>query len=242
MPGGLQPPRLRVAPAPPPARSLAPCDHPDCDAVQSAEFWPYCSQTCAVKSAWAAVAVVEQTVGELDAPLQELRRLDVILDSCPFEEAGEKLQQIIRDVRAVIGGSQRELAKSAVEFTHGATAFTDALGPLIVGCDDDLRQAHPAWMKHPETWAAARDPRWQRGAMGGDFVQHWLSYHLFELADGVILVVYRSTWLRETDGLYKRVADLLAGGYEVLFRDRSPDENMMFGQAELTIYALPGPE
>ena len=233
--------RLTVAPAPPPARRLALCDHPDCDVVQSSEFWPYCSQTCAVRSAWAAVATLEQTVGALDAPLQELRRLDVILDGCPFEEVSGKLQQIVRDVRGVIGGSQRELAKSAVEFIHGATAFTDALGPLIVGCDDRLRQAHPAWMKHPETWAAARDPMWQRGAMGGDFIQHWLSYHLFDLDDGVILVVYRSTWLRETDSLYKRVADLLAGGHEVLFRDRSPDTDMMFGHAELTVYALTGP-
>jgi len=38
-------------------------------------------------------------------------------------------------------------------------------------------------MKLPETWAAARDPKWQRGAMGGDFIQHWLSYNKFDMAE-----------------------------------------------------------
>ena len=155
-------------------------------------------------------------------------------------DAGSRSGRITA-VLTIIGDSQRELAKSAVDFTHGATAFTDALGPLIVGADDVVRQANPEWMKLPETWAAARDPKWQRGAMGGDFIQHWLSYNTFDVAEGVILVVYRSTWLRDTDPMYSPVAELLAAGHEVLFRETNQDEDMIFGHGELTMYALTQP-
>ena len=220
--------------------TLSQCESPACQLPQSIEFWPYCSQSCAVTMAWEAVSAIEQAVEQLDAPFQELRRLDTILDGCPFAEDRDKLQHTVKAVRALIGNSQRTLAKCAVDFIHGATAFTDALGPLITNCDDDLRQAYPEWTKHPETWSVARDPRWQRGAMGGDFVQHWLSYHLFDTADDVNLVVYRSIWLRDTDTMYKPVADILAGGYEILLREVRPDTDMMFGQGELTVYALRG--
>ena len=219
-------------------RVLAQCDRPGCGTPQVPEFWPYCSQSCGVKSFWAGVEAIEDCVDQLDMPLRAFHHLDVILDDCPFEEAGGKLQHVIRNVRAAISAAQRELAKSAVDFTHGTTAFTDALGPLISGCDDDVRQANPAWMKLPETWSVSRDTRWQRGAMAGDFIQHWLSYHLFGTTVGVILVVYRSTWLRDTDKMYKPVAEILADGCELLSRETRPDTDMMFGQGELTIYAL----
>lgn len=229
-----------LAAAPAPEQSISECDYPGCDQVQSSEFWPYCSQSCAVKGAWEAVASIQRSVDDLDMPLQELRTLRRILDGCPFAEDAEKLQQVIDESLAVIRNSQRALANSAVSFTHGATVFTDVLGPLIVGADDELKRAHPAWMKHPETWPAARDPKWQRDAMGGDFIQHWLSYHVFDAAVGVILVVYRSTWLRDTDKMYQPVRELLADGFEVLSRDITEDKDMVFGHGELTIYALAG--
>ena len=235
-------PRLTLAPAPGPAPALSHCDRSSCAEAQSSTFWPYCSQSCAVEQAWEAVAAIERTIDDLDLPLQELRRLDRILNGCPFGDEAGKLQRIIKAVLTIIGDSQRELAKSAVDFTHGATAFTDALGPLIVGADDVVRQANPEWMKLPETWAAARDPKWQRGAMGGDFIQHWLSYNTFDVAEGVILVAYRSTWLRDTDPMYAPVAELLAADHQVLFREANPDEDMIFGHGELTIYALPQPQ
>lgn len=235
-------PRLTLAPVPAassaPARSISQCDYADCEQVQSSEFWPYCSQSCAVRGAWQAVAVLERIVDELDMPLQELGRLARILDGCPFDEDAEKLQHVIRDVRRLIGSSQRELARSAVDFTHGATAFTDALGPRIVAAGDDVRQAHPAWMRHPETWSVARDPKWQNDAMAGDFIQHWLSYHIFGATEETVLVVYRSTWLRDTDKMYEPVLALLADGYEVLCREINQDADMIFGRGELTIYAL----
>jgi hypothetical protein len=184
------------------------------------------------------VATIEECVDQLDQPLRAFSQLDAILNSCPFEDASGKLQRIIADVRRAVATSQKTLAKSAVEFTHGTTAFTDALGPLIDNCDDDVRQANPAWMVHPETWSAAGDSNWQRGALDGGFVQHWLSYHLVREAERVILVVYRSTWLRDTDTIYRPVAELLANGYEILSREVNPDPDMMFGHGELTIYAL----
>ena len=233
-------PRLTLAAAP--ATALSNCDRSSCAEAQSSAFWPYCSQSCAVEKAWEAVAAIERSIDNLDMPLQELLRLDRILDGCPFGDAAGKLQQIIGAVLTIIDDSQRELAKSAVDFTHGATAFTDALGPLIVGADDVVRQANPEWMKLPETWAAARDPKWQRGAMGGAFIQHWLSYNKFHMAEDVILVVYRSTWLRDTDPMYAPVAELLAAGHEVLFRATSQDKDMIFGHGELTIYALTQPQ
>lgn len=231
-------PRLTLAPAPAPVRVLARCEHAACDQQQSAVFWPYCSQTCGVLSFWDAVATIEQCVAQLDQPLRAFSQLHAILDTCPFDEASEKLQRIIADVRRAVSASQKGLAKSAVEFTHGTTAFTDALGPLIDGCDDDVRQANPAWMVHPETWSAAEDPKWQRGALDGGFVQHWLSYHQVREAGREILVVYRSTWLRDTDSVYRPVAKLLANGYQVLSREENPDPDMMFGHGELTIYTL----
>jgi hypothetical protein len=188
-------------------RVLSQCEHPGCGTRQVQEFWPYCSHSCGVKNSWSGVEAIENCVDQLDMPLQTFHHLDAILDECPFEEASEKLQQVIRSVRKAISAAQRDLAKSAVDFTHGTTAFTDALGPLISSCDDHVRQSNPAWMQHPETWSAARDPKWRRGAMGGDFIQHWLSYHVFPADDGVILVVYRSTWLRDTDKMYAAVLD-----------------------------------
>lgn len=208
---------------------------------QTTDFWPYCSQSCAVQMAWGAVEAMEQSVAQLDGPLQELLRLHAILDSCPFEEASGRLQRVIQAVRTTISTAQRELTKATVDFTHDATVFTDALSLLIVDADEETRRANPAWMKHPQTWSAARDPKWLRDAMGGDFIQHWLSYHLYEMSGKVVLVVYRSTWLRTTDAMYKPIADLLAHGYEVLARDVNQDTDMVFGQAELTVYALKAP-
>ncbi|MGI9126218.1 MAG: hypothetical protein ACR2JM_15930, partial [Mycobacterium sp.] len=149
-----------------------------------------------------------------------------------------RLQQVVDESLAIIRDSQRELVKSAASFTHGATVFTDALGPLIVDADDELKRAHPGWTRHPETWPAARDPKWQRDALGGDFIQHWLSYHVFDATDGEILVVYRSTWLRDTDKMFEPVRELLADGFEVLSREVREDKDMTFGHGELTIYAL----
>lgn len=219
-------------------RALGQCDRPGCGTPQVSEFWPYCSQSCGVKNFWAGVETIEDCVDRLDDSLRVFHHLDAILDDCPFKEAREKLQHVIWNVRTSISTAQRELAKSAVDFTHGTAAFTDALGPLINDCDDDVRQANPAWMKLRETWSVSRDTRWRRGAMAGDFIQHWLSYDLFDTTVGVILVVYRSTWLRNTDKLFKPVAEILADGCELLSRETRPDPDMMFGQGELTVYAL----
>lgn len=234
----MERPRLTLAPTPAPAQNISQCGHSVCEQIQSSEFWPYCSQSCAVKAAWEAVAAIQRSVDDLDMPLRELRTMRRILDGCPFAEDAEKLQQVIDGSLAIIRNSQRELVKSAVSFTHGATVFTDVLGPLIVGADDELKRAHPAWMRHPETWPVARDPKWQRDAMGGDFIQHWLSYHVFDADEGVILVVYRSTWLRDTDKMFEPVRELLADGFEVLSREVNEDKDMIFGHGELTIYAL----
>ncbi|MGI9162553.1 MAG: hypothetical protein ACR2JI_06475 [Mycobacterium sp.] len=184
------------------------------------------------------MAVIEQGVDQLDQPLRRFSQLNAALDSCPFVEVRGKLQRTLDDVSRAISTSQKALAKSAVEFTHGATAFTDALGPLTENCDPDFRQANPEWTVPPETWSAANDTKWQRGALDGGFVQHWLSYHLLREAERVILVVYRSTWLRDADSIYRPVAELLANGYQVMSREVNPDPDMMFGHGELTTYAL----
>ena len=233
-------PRLTLAPAPAPAsaRVLAQCEYIHCDHQHSADLWPYCSQNCLVLSSWDALATIEQCVDQLDQPLRVFSQLDTILDTCPFDEISEKLQRIVADVRRAVSTSQNALAKSGVEFTHGTTAFTDALGPLIGSCDDDVRQANPAWMVHPETWPVASDSKWQRGALDGGFIQHWLSYHLVREAERMILVVYRSTWLRDSDTIYRPVAELLANDHQMLSREVNPDSEMMFGHGELTIYTL----
>lgn len=231
-------PRLILAPGEAPKQVTSRCEYYPCGQQQSAEFWPYCSQSCGVRSFWDAVAIVEQCVDQLDQPLRAFGQLHAILDTCPFDEQSEKLQRVIVDVRNAISTAQTALAKSAVDFTHQTTAFTDALGPLIDSCDDDVRQANPAWMVHPETWSVASDSKWQRGAVDGGFVQHLLSYHQVREAERMILVVYRSTWLRDTDSIYQPVAELLANGHQVLSREVNPDPDMMFGHGELTIYAL----
>ena len=222
-------------------RLPAKCEHSGCEMAQSREFRPYCSQSCGVKNFWAGVEVIENCVEQLEMPLRVFHQLDVILDGCPFEEVGEDLRKVIKEVRTAISAAQRDLAKSAVDFTHGTTAFTDALGPLIIGCDDDLRQANPAWMKLPEKWSVSRDARWQRGAMTGDFIQHWLSYHLLEGEAGMVLVVYRSAWLRDTDKMYEPVAKILEDGYDVLSREKTDDPAIMFGEGEIAVYALKRP-
>jgi len=219
-------------------RVVSQCEGPACGQYQVQEFWPYCSQSCGVRNFWAGVEVIENCIDQLDMPLRAFHHLDVILDECPFGDASEKLQQVIRHVRTAISTAQRDLAKSAVDFTHGTTAFTDALDVLIAGCDEQVRQANPNWTQHPDAWPAAQDPKWERGAMTGGFVQHWLSYHIFGAGELEMMVVYRSTWLRDSDNLYRPVEQILGDHSEVLYRELIQDEDMIFGQGELTVYAL----
>lgn len=213
-----------------------PCQYRACVETQSDEFYPYCSQTCLVRDSWDSIAAIQRNVEKLMGPLDQLRRLDNILDSCPFRSEAERLQKSIRETCTTIVDAQRSLTKAAVDFNHHATYFTDILPELIAAHHGESPGS--MWMVSPVDWGASHDTRWQRGAMSGAYVPQWLSYHVSHTEAGLILVVYRSTWLRDSDELYEPVAKLLNDGHKVLFSEVRQDENMMFGHGQMTIYAL----
>jgi len=58
-----------------------------------------------------------------------------------------------------------------------------------------------------------------------------------QLPNAVGLVVYRSTMTRDTDLIYKPVAELLASQpHTILWRENVQDQDMFMAQAEYTIY------
>lgn len=68
---------------------------------------------------------------------------------------------------------------------------------------------------------------------------HLLHAHTTDEACGKILGVYRSRAVRDTDAVYAPVAELLFKHESVrLTHEVVPDENMLFGSAELTTYLL----
>lgn len=54
------------------------------------------------------------------------------------------------------------------------------------------------------------------------------------------LLVYRSTWLRDTDAMYAPIADMLARAavIEVIVRGIVEDEGLIFGHGECVVYML----
>lgn len=55
------------------------------------------------------------------------------------------------------------------------------------------------------------------------------------------VLVYRSPVVRDTDDIYKQVMTMTAGA-ELLLRQTIPDEGMMFGEAELSVYKVNSPD
>jgi len=216
-----------------------PCAHRACVGTQSDEFYPYCSQTCLVRGSWDSIAAIQRNVERLLTPLEQLRHLDSILDTCPFRPEAKTFQDSIREVCTAIVVAQRTLTKTSVDFNHQATYFTDILPELIAAHEG--QNPGSMWMISPADWDASQDTRWLRGAMSGAYIPQWLSYHVSHAETGLILIVYRSTWLRDSDEIYGPVAKLLGDGYKVLFSEVRQDENMMFGHGEMTIYALDEP-
>ena len=64
---------------------------------------------------------------------------------------------------------------------------------------------------------------------------HWLYAGLIDED----LIVYRSTLVRDTDAIYAPIKELLnQTHHRIRSSDLVPDEQMMFGEAVLTIYQL----
>lgn len=67
----------------------------------------------------------------------------------------------------------------------------------------------------------------------------YLHSAITEEAEGTVLRVYRSPIVRDGDPMYQPVRDYLAlTPHEVLWRGRVPDPEMMFGEAEVTVYMI----
>lgn len=52
------------------------------------------------------------------------------------------------------------------------------------------------------------------------------------------LLVYRSPLVRDSDPAYQPIAELLEYPHEEVIKERVPDPNMMFGEADLTVYLI----
>jgi hypothetical protein len=69
----------------------------------------------------------------------------------------------------------------------------------------------------------------------------WLYAHTYALAHTAGLIVFRSPLVRLTDTMYRPVAEILRDfPMRMMMQETIPDEEMMFGEGELTVYRVHG--
>lgn len=64
----------------------------------------------------------------------------------------------------------------------------------------------------------------------------WLFARTCRLLNKAAVVVYRSTWLSDTDEIYAEVRSVLTGRFGLALREEFADTSMVFGAGELSVY------
>ena len=126
------------------------CAHRNCALMQSENFYPYCGPGCAIRSLWDAVSHIRATSQALTAPLETLRRLTAIMETCPFREASEDLRQALLESSRAIAKSQDRLTRLSFEVVSEAAIFGDQLDDLVDSADDETREKFPLWTNHKD--------------------------------------------------------------------------------------------